>query len=168
MLSSPVYAELNPRHASSVFSALSVSSALSPVLIPSLQRFNGPAPERHSSALESSPYQSVTLSPTKRPPKSFSSNTYGPPHKCCKQKTYGKPNSFICNTYKKPGGAASTARSEHLGEGCTLSFTPFHQIPAAPVFSYTYKLPIFYPLCFDIHPCNGGGVPPRPTLELIA
>jgi hypothetical protein len=24
------------------------------------------------------------------------------------------------------------------------------------VFSVTYKLPIFYPLCFDIHPCNGG------------
>jgi len=25
-----------------------------------------------------------------------------------------------------------------------------------PFFSTTYKLPIFYPLCFDIHACNGG------------
>jgi hypothetical protein len=32
----------------------------------------------------------------------------------------------------------------------------FHQIPRPPFFSFTYKLPIFYPLCFDIHPCNGG------------
>jgi hypothetical protein len=32
-----------------------------------------------------------------------------------------------------------------------------HQISTASVFSFTYKLPIFYLLCFDIHPCNGGG-----------
>jgi hypothetical protein len=43
--------------------------------------------------------------------------------------------------------------TKNRGEGCTLSFTPFHQIPPAPVFSFTYKLPILYPLCFDIHPC---------------
>jgi hypothetical protein len=36
---------------------------------------------------------------------------------------------------------------------------PGHQIPAAPLFSYTSELPIFYPLCFDIHPCNGGVYP---------
>jgi hypothetical protein len=35
-----------------------------------------------------------------------------------------------------------------------------HQISAVSVFSFTYKLPIFYPLCFDIHPCNGGVYPP--------
>jgi hypothetical protein len=35
-----------------------------------------------------------------------------------------------------------------------------HQIHCPPFFSFTYKLPIFYPLCFDIHACNGGGVPP--------
>ena len=43
-----------------------------------------------------------------------------------------------------------------------------HQIPSAPVFSSTYKLPIFYPLCFDIHPCNGGGVPPSSQFNLRA
>jgi len=36
--------------------------------------------------------------------KSFSCNTYGPPRKCCKQKTYSMTKPFRCNTYKKPGG----------------------------------------------------------------
>ncbi len=35
--------------------------------------------------------------------KSFSCNTYGPPRKCCKQKTYGLAKPFRCNTYKKQG-----------------------------------------------------------------
>src|SRR5260370_6485702 len=35
--------------------------------------------------------------------KSFSCNTYGPPHKCCKQKTYGLAKPFRCNTYRKLG-----------------------------------------------------------------
>jgi len=35
-----------------------------------------------------------------------------------------------------------------------------HQIHCPPFFSFTYKLPIFYPLCFDIHACNGGVYPP--------
>jgi len=40
-----------------------------------------------------------------------------------------------------------------------------HQIPTAPVFSFTYELPIFYLLSFDIHTCNGGvGTPPSTTL----
>ncbi len=37
------------------------------------------------------------------PRKSFTCNTYGPPRKCCKQKTYGVGTSFSCNTYKKQG-----------------------------------------------------------------
>src|SRR5882762_7409764 len=36
--------------------------------------------------------------------KSFTCNTYGPPRKCCKQKTYGLVKPFRC-TYKKTGGA---------------------------------------------------------------
>jgi hypothetical protein len=46
----------------------------------------------------------VTFSPTQRPHKSFIRNTYRPPRKCCKQKTYIKSKSFRCNTYKKHGG----------------------------------------------------------------
>jgi hypothetical protein len=36
--------------------------------------------------------------------KPFTCNTYEPLRKCCKQKTYGLPKSFSCNTYKKHGG----------------------------------------------------------------
>src|SRR5260370_11674669 len=36
--------------------------------------------------------------------KSFSCNTYGPPRKCCKQKTYALAKPFRCNTYKKHRG----------------------------------------------------------------
>jgi hypothetical protein len=39
---------------------------------------------------------------------SFIRNTYGSPRKCCKQKTYRKPKSFRCNTYKKHGGGGSS------------------------------------------------------------
>jgi hypothetical protein len=94
------------------------------------------------------PSRRVTFSPTPHPHKSFTSNTYKPPRNCCKQKTYRKSNSFRCNTYKKTGGGAAS------------QFFLRHQIPRAPVFSFTYELPIFYPLCFDIHACNGGVYPP--------
>src|SRR6266849_7598400 len=43
--------------------------------------------------------------------KSFNCNTYGPPRKCCKQKTYCMANSFRCNTYKKVGGYILQDRS---------------------------------------------------------
>src|SRR5712664_275884 len=46
-----------------------------------------------------------------------------------------------------------------------MNWTPATPIrPATPIlpalFSYSYVLPIFYPLCFDIHACNGGCTPP--------
>jgi hypothetical protein len=58
--------------------------------------------------------------------------------------------------YKNHRGALLLACSERLGEGSHSSLPQSHQTPAHHVFSVTYKLPIFYPLCFDIHPCNGG------------
>jgi hypothetical protein len=69
------------------------------------------------------------------------------------------PHTFLATPHQLTP-YPTTSYKNHRGEGCTLSFTPFHQIPPAPVFSYTYKLPIFYPLCFHIHPCNGGVYPP--------
>src|SRR5260370_16533107 len=47
-----------------------------------------------------------------------------------------------------------------------MSWTPATPIrPATPIlpalFSYSYVLPIFYPLYFDIHACNGGCTPLR-------
>ena len=83
-----------------------------------------------------------------------------------------RPNSLRCTFLATPHQLTpypTISYKNHRGEGCTLSFTPFHQIPAAPLFSITYKLPIFYPLCFDIHPCNGGCTPlPRFLRELCA
>jgi hypothetical protein len=35
-----------------------------------------------------------------------------------------------------------------------------------PFFSCTYVEPIFQPLCFQIHACNGGGVPPPQAANL--
>jgi hypothetical protein len=49
MLSSPVYAKLQPRHAPSASSAFSVSSALNPVLSPA---FNDPT-DQHPNAIQS-------------------------------------------------------------------------------------------------------------------
>src|SRR6266481_4685784 len=49
------------------------------------------------------PLPLVTPKRKTRHSNSFSCNTYGIPRKCCKQKTYGGPNSFRCNTYKKQG-----------------------------------------------------------------
>src|SRR4029077_2265330 len=59
----------------------------------------------------------VTFSPTPRPRKSFSGNTYGSPRKCCKQKTYGIPKSFSCNTYKKQG-VGGVVVNQTSGERC--------------------------------------------------
>src|SRR6266403_47868 len=55
-----------------------------------------------------------------------------------------------------------------------LPHQPVPVLPASPVtshqppshlslFSCTYKLPIFYPLCFDIHASDGGCTPLQPT-----
>ncbi len=63
--------------------------------------------------------------------------------------------------------------STRTGSGClrvrlSRSFpAPSHQIPPTSLFSFTYKLPIFYPLCFDIHACNGG-VYPHPIIQTLS
>ena len=49
--------------------------------------------------------------------------------------------------------------TKNKGWGVSIFFRPSHQIPVTALFSITYKLPIFYPLCFEIHPCNGGCTP---------
>jgi hypothetical protein len=55
----------------------------------------------YPATVEDTPYHSL---------KSFSCNTYEPPRKCCKQKTYDQPKPFRCNTYKKPGGTSFKPR----------------------------------------------------------
>ena len=63
--------------------------------------------------------------PTLRPRKSFSCSTYGPPRKCCKQKTCGISNSFRCNTYKKTGGGVPPA-SQVFSRGTESTAEVFH------------------------------------------
>jgi hypothetical protein len=55
--------------------------------------------------------------------KSFTCNTYGPPRKCCKQKTYGQAKPFRCNTYRKHGGwaTASSAASHSPLLSCSCA-----------------------------------------------
>jgi hypothetical protein len=53
---------------------------------------------------KSLPYFVTSLRPYFLSSKFFSWNTYGPPRKCCKQKTYSGAKRFRCNTYKKTGG----------------------------------------------------------------
>jgi hypothetical protein len=60
------------------------------------------------------------------PHNSFKCNTYGPPHKCCKQTTYGSANSFRCNTYDKDGGARSVLPLHTLCLGVTRSSSSFN------------------------------------------
>jgi hypothetical protein len=76
----------------------------------SLGRQAFPRPASHARPPRGPSYSSkifpsllVPFSPTVRPRKSFSCNTYGPPRKWCKQKTYSRAKPFRCNTYKKQG-----------------------------------------------------------------
>jgi hypothetical protein len=71
---------------------------------PTFQHSNLATCQRCSNSLTTFPSRIVTPSPTPPPHKSFCRNTYESARKCCKQKTYSKPNSFKCNTYKKPRG----------------------------------------------------------------
>jgi len=55
------------------------------------------------------PYLATSLRPSLLFPKPFRCNTYGPPRKCCKQKTYGQAKLFRCNTYTKQGERAGVS-----------------------------------------------------------
>jgi hypothetical protein len=57
-------------------------------------------------------------------------------------------------------GALPDRTAENLNR--CFKYSQNHQIFCRPFFSTTYELPIFYPLCFDIHACNGGGTPLAP------
>jgi hypothetical protein len=46
----------------------------------------------------------------------FRCNIYGPPRKCCKQRTYFLTNSFRCNTYKKQRGAPVSRSRQSPGQ----------------------------------------------------
>src|SRR5260370_13753165 len=77
--------------------------------------------------------------------KSFSCNIYGSPRKCCKQKTYGLPKSFRCNTYKKQGGYILTSqRPISLSSGPSsvpYVVTSFTSLLRSPLLAQPYLRP---------------------------
>ncbi len=75
--------------------------------------------------------------------KSFSCNTYEPPRKCCKQKTYGLVKPFRCNTYKKRGGTSFKPNT------FSLSWPPF-ACPCLPSSVRSSKFRIPQPLCLPL------------------
>jgi hypothetical protein len=141
MLSSPVYAESQLRHASSVPSAFSVYSALNPI-----------PKARHRSIAR----RRATISPFLIHPLCFQTLA----HSFAQWTT---PISFSFNRFHTLSivmGGGGVSPSENLNYHFNYSplhhAAPIHQNNPRPFVSTTYKLPLFYPLCFDIHPCNGG------------
>ena len=103
-----------------------------------LGRQDSPRPSRHARppGSPSKSSKTVTFSPTPSLRKSFSCNTYEPPRKCCKQKTYGLAKPFRCNTYKKHGGRHSfdseTRHPTHL--------SPLHQALSFHTLAHSFAL----------------------------
>jgi hypothetical protein len=72
--------------------------------------------------------------------------------------------SFPHSFHRDGGGTLAFKNlNHHFNLSSSLQAAPFHQNYLRPFASTTYKLPIFYPLCFDIHPCNGGWVGVAPA-----
>ena len=105
----------------------------------------------------------------------FRINTYGPPRKCCKQKTYAMTKPFRCNTYKKTGGRPFPVLATQL-RVTTLSPPLFHgsrntghkALVTGFVLPYlvTSLLP-YLPArltCLLLHCSTHGSPTPRPTL----
>jgi hypothetical protein len=135
MLSSPVYTKLQPgppvSHPHRALISLSFSQ---PSNLPTFQRSNV-----------------ILIHPL-----SFQSLPHSFPQ-------WTTPISFPFNRFHTlsivMGGGGTLAfknLNHHFNLSSSLQAAPFHQNYLRPFVSTTYKLPIFYPLCFDIHPCNGG------------
>src|SRR5467141_2786325 len=77
----------------------------------------GHPPGSPSNSSKIFPPQTVTFSPTQRPHKSFSCNTYESPRKCCKQRAYRIAKSFSRNTYKKQGGGVMVNQLPSVFDG---------------------------------------------------
>src|SRR6266481_2710284 len=69
------------------------------------------------------PSQILTSSPTLRPHKSFSCNTYAAPRKCCKQKTYGPAKPFRCNRLEN-----------HCACACSITHAPDQTLTRSQLF----------------------------------
>src|SRR6266850_123726 len=86
-------------------------------------------PSNSSKIIRSDP---VTFLQTGRPRKSFTFNTCELSRKCGKQRTYRKPKSFRCNTYKKEGGGVLWLNQLPPVKIAVLSFHPLMNCPLFP------------------------------------
>jgi len=74
-------------------------------------------------------------------------------------------NSFPINRFhtlsqkcRMPGDRTRQFLKYYFNSRPPIPFPAVGQTESPHLFSMSYELPIFYPLCFDIHPCNGGWV----------
>jgi hypothetical protein len=130
MLSSPVYAKHQPRRATSHARLSSISFRRS-------QRSN--VFSIHPLSFQALPHSFAQWTT----PISFSFNRF----------------HTLCIVMGGRGVSTSENLNHHFNCAPSPHAAPIHQNRPRPFVSTTYKLPIFYPLCFDIHPWNGG-VPP--------
>jgi hypothetical protein len=81
--------------------------------------------------------------------KSFICNTYAPPRKCCKQKTYAMAKPVRCNTYKKHGGGCSstfnlqTLKRSHDPSALSPFLSGYSALPGATAFSQPFSYQSF-------------------------
>src|SRR5882724_8497398 len=63
--------------------------------------------------------------------------------------------------------SASSCQNRRSFFSSTYELPPFSSRETVFFFSYAYKLPIFYPFCFDIHASDGGcrGPPQHSNLQ---
>jgi hypothetical protein len=96
-------------------------------------------------------------------------NTYAPPRKCCKQKTYGPAKPFRCNTYKKQGEGVPIMVNQVL-ETNHLPISPLRVsaslwLPRLPFSVHTSKFRIPQLLCLPFLRKLQGCTPKVPKLE---
>ena len=132
----------SPSTSASANSVPGVYSDLVGALIPVLSFDFQPSDPQTFKRLRASSFAFISFA--EPPPfKSFSCNTYSPPRKCCKQKTYVPAKLFRCNTYKKHGGWAVRERFLHSNPH-PISRT-FFQVPypVTPLFTTLTKAIIY-------------------------
>src|SRR5882724_8001597 len=110
MLFSPVFIATDPRPFTPACPELRREPRRTRLETASPARFESPCllPPSYSWRLESSKFHACNL---------FRCNTYEPPRKCGKQRTYRKPKSFRCNTYKKHRGEGLLWLTRHPVSG---------------------------------------------------
>ncbi len=128
----------SPSTSASANSVPGVYSDLVGALIPVLSFDFQPSDLQTFKRLRASSFAFISFA--EPPPfKSFSCNTYSPPRKCCKQKTYGLAKLFRCNIYKKHGGWAVRERFLHSNQAPILRYVLPSSVSGNPFVYHSYE-----------------------------